>query len=215
MEIIDHHRLADVQTAGPVYMRNEPVGSTCTIVTSMFQERGVMPSPKLAGLLAAGIIADTILFRSPTSTDKDRVMAERMARRAGLSLEALGQEIFSVSAAGGHTPEELLFSDFKQFQIAGHFLGIGQVTCLDSLDIRDRRDELLAVMAREQQEKGYDTLLFMLTDVLRGGTELLGVGNVESVEQAFNVRFVDHGAFLPGVISRKKQVVPALSLLWG
>ena len=215
MEIIDHHRLADVQTAGPVYMRNEPVGSTCTIVTSMFQERGVMPSPKLAGLLAAGIIADTILFRSPTSTDKDRVMAERMARRAGLSLEALGQEIFSVSAAGGHSPEELLFSDFKQFQIAGHFLGIGQVTCLDSLDIRDRRDELLAVMAREQQEKGYDTLLFMLTDVLRGGTELLGVGNVESVEQAFNVRFVDHGAFLPGVISRKKQVVPALSLLWG
>ena len=215
LEIIDHHRLADVQTAGPVYMRNEPVGSTCTIVTSMFQERGVMPSPKLAGLLAAGIIADTILFRSPTSTDKDRVMAERMARRAGLSLEALGQEIFSVSAAGGHTPEELLFSDFKQFQIAGHFLGIGQVTCLDSLDIRDRRGELLAVMAREQQEKGYDTLLFMLTDVLRGGTELLGVGNVESVEQAFNVRFVDHGAFLPGVISRKKQVVPALSLLWG
>ena len=163
----------------------------------------------------AGIIADTILFRSPTSTDKDRVMAERMARRAGLSLEALGQEIFSVSAAGGHSPEELLFSDFKQFQIAGHFLGIGQVTCLDSLDIRDRRDELLAVMAREQQEKGYDTLLFMLTDVLRGGTELLGVGNVESVEQAFNVRFADHGAFLPGVISRKKQVVPALSLLWG
>ena len=91
-------------------MRNEPVGSTCTIVTSMFQERGVMPSPKLAGLLAAGIIADTILFRSPTSTDKDRVMAERMARRAGLSLEALGQEIFSASAPE-FTPADLGMKD--------------------------------------------------------------------------------------------------------
>ena len=215
MEIIDHHRLADVQTAGPVYMRNEPVGSTCTIVTSMFQEHGVMPSPKLAGLLAAGIISDTILFKSPTSTDKDRTMAERMARRAGLSLEALGQEIFSVSAAGNHNPEELLFSDFKKFQIAGHFLGIGQVICLDSLDLNANREALLAVMEREQQEKGYDTLLLMLTDVLRVGTELLVVGDIDTVEQAFNVRVVNHGAYLPGVISRKKQVVPALSLLWG
>ena len=215
MEIIDHHRLADVQTASPVYMRNEPVGSTCTIITSMFQERGVMPSPKLAGLLAAGIVADTILFQSPTSTDKDRVLAERMARVAGISLETLGKEIFSVSAPGDHDPEELLFSDFKKFQIAGHFLGIGQITCLDSLNLSDRRAAFLEVMEREQQEKGYDTLLLMLTDVLRGGTELLAVGDIETVEQAFNVKVVDHGAFLPGVISRKKQVVPALSLLWG
>ena len=174
-----------------------------------------MPSPKLAGLLAAGIISDTILFKSPTSTDKDRTMAERMARRAGLSLEALGQEIFSVSAAGNHNPEELLFSDFKKFQIAGHFLGIGQVICLDSLDLNANREALLAVMEREQQEKGYDTLLLILTDVLRVGTELLVVGDIDTVEQAFNVRVVNHGAYLPGVISRKKQVVPALSLLWG
>lgn len=215
MEIIDHHRLADVQTAGPVYMRNEPVGSTCTIITAMFQERGVMPSPKLAGLLAAGIVADTIMFKSPTSTDKDRTLAERMARLAGISLDALGEEIFSVSASGDHNPKELLFSDFKKFQIAGHFLGIGQITCLDSLDLNDRRAAFLEVMEHEQQEKGYDTLLLMLTDVLRGGTELLVEGDIETVEQAFNVKVVGHSAFLPGVISRKKQVVPALSLLWG
>ncbi len=215
LEIIDHHRLADVQTAGPVYMRNEPVGSTCTIVTSMFQERGVMPSPKLAGLLAAGIVADTIMFKSPTSTEKDRVQAERMARLAGVSLESLGQEIFSASAAGEQDPEALLFSDFKKFQIAGHFLGIGQITCLDSLGLDDRRAAFVSVMEREREAKGYDMLLLMLTDVLRGGTELLAVGDVESVEQAFNVKVVDHSAFLPGVISRKKQVVPALSLLWG
>lgn len=215
MEIIDHHRLADVQTAGPVYMRNEPVGSTCTIVTSMFQERGVMPSPKLAGLLAAGIVADTIMFKSPTSTEKDRILAERMARLAGLSLEALGQEIFSVSAEGEQDPHALLFSDFKKFQIASHFLGIGQITCLDSLDISDRRRAFLSIMETEQKAKGYDTMLLMITDVLRGGTELLVTGDIESVEQAFNVRVVDQSVFLPGVISRKKQVVPALSLLWG
>ena len=174
-----------------------------------------MPSPKLAGLLAAGIVADTIMFKSPTSTEKDRVQAERMARLAGVSHESLGQEIFSASAAGEQDPEALLFSDFKKFQIAGHFLGIGQITCLDSLGLDDRRAAFVTVMEREREAKGYDMLLLMLTDVLRGGTELLAVGDVESVEQAFNVKVVDHSAFLPGVISRKKQVVPALSLLWG
>lgn len=214
VEIIDHHRLADVQTAAPVYMRNEPVGSTCTIVTSMFQENGIMPSPKLAGLLAAGIVSDTILFKSPTCTERDRILAERMARHAGVSLEQLGKEIFAVSLST-HDPKELLFSDFKRFQIAGHSLGIGQVTCLDSLTVNDCRDKFVSIMEKERSEKGYDLLLLMLTDVLREGTELLVVGEEETVEQAFNVAVVDHSAFLPGVISRKKQVVPALSVLWG
>lgn len=214
LEIIDHHRLADVQTASPMYMRNEPVGSTCTIIASMFQEKGVVPSAKLAGLLAAGIVSDTILFKSPTSTGRDRVLAERMARLAGLSLEELGREIFSVSILT-HDPHDLLFSDFKKFQIAGHFLGIGQVTCLDSLSLGDTREALLSIMERELAEKHYDILLLMLTDVLRAGTELLAVGDTETVEQAFGVPIKEHSAFLPGVISRKKQIVPALSALWG
>jgi len=215
VEIIDHHRLADVQTTNPVYMRNEPVGSTCTIVTAMFQENGIMPSPKLAGLLAAGIVSDTILFKSPTSTERDRVLAARMARHAGISLEQLGKEIFAVSIAT-HDPKELLFSDFKRFQIAGHTLGIGQVTCLDYHAIpAESRASLLDLMHKELHSKDYDSLLLMLTDVLREGTELLVVGESDDVEQAFNVKLTDHAAFLPGVISRKKQIVPTLSALWG
>lgn len=215
VEIIDHHRLADVQTASPVYVRNEPVGSTCTIVTSMFLEKGIIPSKKLAGLLAAGIVSDTIIFKSPTCTAVDRVMAERMAKIAGVSLESLGREIFAVSVTGDHDLRELLFSDFKQFQIAGHSLGIGQITCLDSDQLSGQHQEMVDIMEAERASHGYDMLLLMLTDVLREGTELLIVGDMETVEHAFNVRIKNNMVFLPGVISRKKQVVPALSLLWG
>ncbi len=215
LEIIDHHRLADVQTGAPIYVRNEPVGSTCTIITSMFMEKGIVPSKNLAGLLAAAIISDTILFKSPTCTNRDRVMAERMAKQAGISLDELGREMFAVSLADVHNVSELLFSDFKRFHIAGHTIGIGQFTCFNSLELPIRRDEMIRVMEAERAEHEYDMLLLMITDVLREGTELLAVGDIDTVESAFNVKVVDHAAFLPGVLSRKKQVVPALSLLWG
>ncbi len=215
LEIIDHHRLAEVETDAPVYVRNEPVGSTCTIITGMFFERGVMPSKKLAGLLAAGIVSDTIVFKSPTSTPVDRSMAERMAKIAGLSLEELSREIFSVSAMETHDLEELYFTDFKQFQIAGHSLGISQITSLDTESLSGRKAEFLALMEREVNEHGYDMMLLMLTDVLKEGTLLIAVGDLDTVQHAFNVSLKQNAAFLPGVISRKKQVVPALSLLWG
>jgi manganese-dependent inorganic pyrophosphatase len=215
LEIIDHHRLAEVQTDAPVYVRNEPVGSTCTIITSMFFERGVMPSKKLAGLLAAAIVSDTIVFKSPTSTQVDRAMAERMAKIAGLSLDTLGQEIFSVSPADGSGLNELYFADFKQFQIAGHSLGISQITSLDADSLGRRKAEFIELMEREKTQHNYDMMLLMLTDVLKEGTLLIAVGDLDSVEHAFNVTIKQNAAFLPGVISRKKQIVPALSLLWG
>ncbi|MDO4493875.1 MAG: putative manganese-dependent inorganic diphosphatase [Clostridia bacterium] len=214
LEIIDHHRLADVQTGAPIYMRNEPVGSTCTIVTGMFQENGIMPSKKLAGLLAAGIVSDTVMFKSPTCTQRDRVLAERMARHAGVSLEDLAKEMFAVSIAA-HDPRETLFSDFKRFQIAGHSIGIGQITCIDSGEVEKDKDRFLEIMHKEKREKGYDMLLLMITDILRAGSLLLYSGDTETVEQAFNVKTDNNSAFLEGIISRKKQVVPALSVLWG
>ncbi len=215
LEIIDHHRLAEVETDAPVYVRNEPVGSTCTIITSMFFERGVMPSKKLAGLLAAAIVTDTIVFKSPTSTAVDRAMAQRMAKIAGLSLETLGQEIFSVSPTDGTDLETLYFTDFKQFQIAGHSIGISQITSLDTEALSAQKQDFITLMERETAQHSYDMMLLMLTDVLKEGTLLIAVGDLDSVEHAFNVSFKDHAAFLPGVISRKKQIVPALSLLWG
>ena len=215
LAIIDHHRLADVQTGAPIYVRNEPVGATCTIVASMFQERGIMPNRRLAGLLAAGIVSDTIFFKSPTATPRDRLMAERMAAIAGESLDELGRDIFTPSATRETDARKMLLSDFKHFVIAGHKLGIGQINCIDSGELLKRRDEFLAAMEQVKTEREFDILLLMLTDVLKEGTVLLSVGDLDTVEEAFNAKIKDNTVFLPGVLSRKKQIVPALSVLWG
>ncbi|MEG0145217.1 MAG: putative manganese-dependent inorganic diphosphatase, partial [Clostridia bacterium] len=215
LEIVDHHRLADVQTGAPIFFRNEPVGSTATIIATMFQERGLMPTAKLAGLICAAIVSDTVLFKSPTCTARDHKMAERMARIAGISIEQLGHDIFAASSNEDKPAEALFLSDFKEFLIAGHSLGIGQINCLDSARVLKRKEELLAFMQKRKAERHADMELFMITDVLRVGTELVIMGAEDIIQQAFNVEVKDHHVFLPGVVSRKKQVVPMLSLLWG
>ncbi len=216
LAIIDHHRLADVQTGNPVFMRNEPVGSTTTIVATMYQERGLMPSPRLAGLMAAAILSDTVMFKSPTCTSHDRRIADRLARIAGVDLEQLGKEIFSQGTSADKSVEELLATDFKEFHIAGHALGIGQITCLDVESVLTRLPELLPAMEKMKRDRGYDMQLLMLTDVLREGTELIFLGDEDVIRMAFNAGEVRaNHVFLPGVVSRKKQIVPALSLLWG
>lgn len=215
LEIIDHHRLADVQTGGPVFFRNEPVGSTATIVATMYQERGLMPPPKLAGLICAAIVSDTVLFKSPTCTQRDHVMAQRMARVAGISIEELGHDIFAASSVEEKPAQSLYLSDFKEFRIAGHAIGIGQVTCLDAQRVLRRLPELLQVMEAHRAAANSDMELFMITDVLKEGTELIVLGDEDIISQAFGVEIKDHHVFLPKVVSRKKQVVPMLSLLWG
>jgi len=142
-------------------------------------------------------------------------MAERMAKIAGLSLEKLGQEIFSVSPTDGDNLESLYFTDFKQFQIAGHSIGISQITSLDTESLSEKKADFIALMEREAEQHSYDMMLLMLTDVLKEGTLLIAVGDLDSIARALNASFKGQAAFLPGVISRKKQIVPALSLLWG
>ena len=214
LEIIDHHRLADIQTLNPIYFRNEPVGSTNTIIAGMFQERGLFPSERMAGLLAAAIVSDTVMFKSPTSTERDRVIAERLSRIAGVSLKELGKEIFS-SSRESKSVEDMLLSDFKEFHIAGHSFAVAQITSVDTTDLFDRRMEFLAEMDRVCREKEYEMVLLMLTDVLLDGTWLLFVGDEESIKNAFSVQPREGAVFLPHVMSRKKQVIPSLSALWG
>jgi len=215
LAIIDHHRLADIQTKNPIYFRNEPVGSTCTIVAGMYQERGLMPSPKLAGLMAAAIVSDTVMFKSPTCTNRDRKMAERMAHIANLSLDELGRKIFSASAPEDKPAKDLLFTDFKEFHIAGHNFGVSQITCVDSDRHLKRKDEFLELMAQAKEEHQYSMILLMLTDVLMEGSKILCVGGEDTFQQAFNTELRDHEAFLPRIMSRKKQIIPMLSALWG
>ena len=214
LEIIDHHRLADIQTANPITVRNEPVGSTNTIIASMFQDRGLMPSENMAGMMAAAIISDTVMFKSPTCTPRDIRMAERMARIANISLDELGKTIFSASL-GNKSVEELLFTDYKEFHIAGHDLAVAQITCVDSPSMLGRKEEFLARMRKVAQDKGFSAVLLMLTDVLLEGTQLIYVGDDETIRQAFGAEPKDNTVFLPKVMSRKKQVIPMLSALWG
>jgi len=214
LEIIDHHRLADIQTANPIYVRNEPVGSTNTIIAGMFQDRGLIPSEKMAGMMAAAILSDTVMFKSPTCTERDIRTAQRMARIANVSLEELGREIFSASLEN-RSAEDLLHADYKDFHIAGYNLAVAQVTCVDSPKMLERKEEFLELMRLEAEKKQLSMMILMLTDVLREGSELIYVGDDEIIHQAFGVSPKENSLFLPGIMSRKKQVIPMLSALWG
>lgn len=215
LEIIDHHRLADIQTLNPIYFRNEPVGSTTTIVAGMYQERGIMPSQKLAGLMAAAILSDTVMFKSPTTTERDRTVAERLARIGNVSLDELGKEIFSATCPEDKSAADLLQVDFKEFHIAGHDLGVSQITCVDFVPLLQRREEFLNAMRELMDKRHYHMTILMITDVLIEGTQLVFLGDEDIIEQAFNVRSKNNTVFLPGILSRKKQVIPSLSALWG
>jgi len=216
LEIVDHHRLADIETKNPIYVRNEPVGSTATIVAGMYQEKGLLPTTKIAGLLVAAIVSDTVMFKSPTCTQRDIDMAHRMARIANVSLEELGQAIFSANCGDDKTVEAMLNTDYKEFHIAGHNLAVSQITCMDSDRLLKRKEEFLTAMAEIRKRRGLDSVILMITDVLLDGTQLLFTGDEKTICQAFNIREEEgNHAFLPKIMSRKKQVIPILSSLWG
>ena len=216
MEIIDHHRLADIQTTDPITVRNEPVGSTATIVAGMYQEKGLMPTAKMAGLIASAIVSDTVMFKSPTCTQKDMDMAKRMARIANENLEDLGRAIFSATCGDDKSVSDILNTDYKEFHIAGHDLAVSQITCMDSDRVLQRKEEFLTLMESIRVKRGFDTVVLMITDVLLEGTQLLFVGDDETIGEAFNIKNPEtHCAFLPKIMSRKKQVIPMLSAFWG
>lgn len=216
LEIVDHHRLADIETKNPIYVRNEPVGSTATIIAGMYQEKGLMPTAKIAGLLAAAIVSDTVMFKSPTCTQRDIDVANRMARIASVSLDELGYAIFSATCGEDKTIEAMLNTDYKEFHIAGHSLAVSQITCMDSDRLLKRKDEFLDAMRHVLKVNKLESVLLMITDVLLDGTQLLYVGDENTICQAFDIKNGEGNcAFLPKIMSRKKQIIPMLSSIWG
>ncbi|MBQ2110344.1 MAG: putative manganese-dependent inorganic diphosphatase [Clostridia bacterium] len=213
LEIIDHHRLADIQTAQPIKVRNEPVGSTNTIIASMYQENAVMPSKNMAGLMAGAILSDTVLFKSPTCTKRDISMAERLAKIAGISLEELGASLFSSNL--DKPADELFRTDYKEFHISGHNIAVSQITCDASDKLLERKDEFLSIMERIKNERSFETVLLMITDVLLEGSRIVYVGSDDDIRRAFSVEPKGNTFFLPGIMSRKKQIIPMLTALWG
>ena len=213
LEIIDHHRVADIQTNNPIYFRNEPVGSTSTIVAKCFFESGIRPSRKAAGLLCGAIISDTLLFRSPTCTPQDQYICKKLAEIADINIEEFAKEMFKAGTSlKGKTVEQIFNSDFKPFTIEDTKVGIAQVNTMDIEGFMPLKEEMLNYMDQKAKEAGLEMVMLLLTDILNEGSEILVTGaKPEIVEKAFKVTLKDKGAFLPGVLSRKKQVVPPIT----
>lgn len=213
LEIIDHHRVADVFTGNPVYFRNEPVGSTSTIIASIYFENGRRPSKKMAGILAAAIISDTLLLKSPTSTPTDKMMLDRLARIADMDIESFSGEMFKAGTSlVGRSPEDLLSQDFKTFYIKDNKVGISQVYTMDPESLEGMRDDLLNTMEIKAKENGYSQFLLLLTDIFDESSEIIVVGeHKDLVAKAFGKTLENNSFNAPGVLSRKKQVVPPLT----
>lgn len=213
-EVIDHHRLGDVQTVNPIYVRNEPVGSTATLVADSFKQEGVALTPELAGLLLSAIISDTLLFRSPTTAEKDRAMAAMLAEIAGIDdIAAYGQELFAAGTdAENLAAREIITGDLKVFSFGGGVqVAVAQVETANLDRFLQRSEELLEEMEGYRQNNRLDLFILMVTDLIRHGSELLVVGSmIHVVEKAFGYAVSGNRVFLPGVLSRKKQVIPPL-----
>ncbi|HWJ03222.1 MAG TPA: putative manganese-dependent inorganic diphosphatase [Verrucomicrobiae bacterium] len=213
IEVVDHHRVGGIQTGEPILFRNEPVGSTCTLVAKAYFEHGIQPNREMAGIMCAAILSDTVIFKSPTCTQVDRDMAARLASIAEINLLEFGAAMFKEgSSLSGRTPQDLLATDFKEFTVGGLQIGIGQVSVMGTEGIRDLKDALLLEMEGIRQRQGLDYVLLMITDLLEEATTLLidGQDNAE-IGKAFKAEVLDSQAYLPGVLSRKKQVVPPLA----
>ncbi|MGL5152467.1 MAG: putative manganese-dependent inorganic diphosphatase [Clostridium sp.] len=214
LEIIDHHRVADIQTNNPIYFRNEPVGSTSTIVGKCFFENGIRPSKQAAGLLCGAIISDTLLFRSPTCTPQDKYMCKKLAEIAGIkSIEDFAKEMFKAGTSlKGKTVEQIFNQDFKPFAMGEYKVGVAQVNTMDIEGFMPLKDDMLKYMNRKAEEVGFNTVMLLLTDILNEGSQILVVGRDSVlVEKAFAITLENNMAFLPGVLSRKKQVIPPLT----
>ena len=218
LEIIDHHRLGTVETMGPVFFRNQPLGCTATIIYQMYKEAGVTIEKKIAGLLCSAIISDTLLFRSPTCTPVDKDAAMKLAAIAEIDVEQLANKMFAAgSKLKGKSDAEIFYQDFKRFTAGKISFGVGQITSLNSGELEELKGRMLSYMDRAREDEKVDMMFFMLTNILTESTELIcdGQGAKQLVTEAFHLgdeeaAREEHIVSLPGVVSRKKQLVPGL-----
>lgn len=213
LAVVDHHRIANFETADPLYYRAEPVGCTSTIIFKLFKENQVVIPKEIAGLMVSAIISDTLLFKSPTCTPEDIDAANQLADLAEITLEGYGLDLLKAGTnLSDKTAAVLLDLDAKSFPMGSQNVRIAQVNTVDLSEILNRQAELEAAMTEENAKNGYDLFVLVITDILNSNSELLVVGSsLDNVEAAFKVRLENNRAFLPGVVSRKKQIVPQLT----
>ena len=214
VEIIDHHKLGSLETMVPISFRNQPVGCTATILYEMYGEQKLEISPSIAGLLCAAIISDTLMFRSPTCTLSDKMAAGALALIAGINIEQFAKEMFKAgSNLKDKSPEEIFYQDYKKFIAEDEInFGVGQISSMDSDELAEIKERLVPFMVSECGRHGVTRVFFMLTNIIEESTELLyyGEGSEEMARIAFHMEPKDGVFDLKGVVSRKKQLIPAL-----
>ena len=222
-EIIDHHRLGTVETMSPVFFRNQPLGCTATIIYQMYQENHIEIDKTTAGLLCSAIISDTLLFRSPTCTAVDKAAGLALAQIAGLDVEKYAIDMFSAgSNLKGKSDGDIFYQDFKRFTVGNSVFGIGQITSLNAVELKDLRSRMSVYTEKEREQHEIDMMFFMLTNILTESTDLIctGQGAEQLITTAFHVADEDVENVsaqtgivkLPGVVSRKKQLAPQIMM---
>ena len=222
-EIIDHHRLGTVETMSPVFFRNQPLGCTATIIYQMYQENHMEIDKTTAGLLCSAIISDTLLFRSPTCTPIDKAAGLALAQIAGLDIEKYAIDMFSAgSNLKGKSDGDIFYQDFKRFTVGNSVFGIGQITSLNAVELKELRTRMSAYTEKEREQHEIDMMFFMLTNILTESTDLIctGQGAEQLIANAFHVKDEDMENVsgqtgivkLPGVVSRKKQLAPQIMM---
>ena len=213
LEIIDHHRLRTIETSGPVFFRNQPLGSTCTIIYLMYKEYGVEIDPKTAGLLLAAILSDTLMFRSPTCTQVDRNAGEELSKIAQIDYEEFAKEMFHAgSNLSGKSASEILHQDFKKFTVDDLTIGIGQINSMSSEELVEIKSRIEPELKNVTGDDGLDMIFFMLTNIIDESSEIIFSGNkaLHTINSAFGLSAEGNSVVLPGVVSRKKQLLPAI-----
>ena len=211
--IVDHHKIGDITTPNPILFVNLPVGCTATVLKKLFDWSGVEIPKELAGLMLASILSDTVIFKSATTTEMDKEVAKELAEIAGIeNIEEFGIEVKAkLSAVDELSARDIILRDFKDFDMSGNKVGIGQIELVDLKLIEGRKEEILEELKKMKAEGRYHTIALMLTDIMKEGTELLVVTDDASViEKAFGKKLEGNSVWLDGVMSRKKQVVPPL-----
>lgn len=213
LEIIDHHRLGSLETISPIFFRNQPLGCTATIIYQMYQEKGVEINPQIAGILCSAILSDTLMFRSPTCTVVDKMVAEQLAQIADVNVEELATAMFEAgSDFSAKTTEEIFYQDFKIFDSDDITFGVAQVSAVSRRQLNSIKPELQAYLEKVLAEKGLKMVFVMLTDIFQEETELIYAGGMAKgvIEQAFGVSEENGGFMLANVVSRKKQLIPPM-----
>lgn len=212
VEVVDHHRFGDFETAAPIMIRVEPVGCTGTIVKKLFEEKGIVIPKNIAGLLLSAIISDTVLFRSPTCTEEDKKAIKELAELAGVDYESYGMEMLKAGAdVSDLSNEDIVRTDMKEFSEAGQTISIAQISVMDASDVLAKQEQLVAALEDLRAANNYNASYLMVTNILEEATTLLFAGDVASiVTAAFHQSIANNGVYLPNVMSRKKQIAPPI-----